>query len=114
MFGEDRLEVAGEGHVFADQHPDANYGGKAHTFVVAVANTDGKATALHAGVEVKDAEHLHAVLGNGVLLGNHTDVAKAQGLDQSLDDLGMRHRTVSRGAQRRLNGCQLLTGQLCS
>ena len=46
------------------------------------------------GIEVEYAKHLHAVLADGVLFGDHTDVAEAEGFDQHLDNFGMRYRPV--------------------
>jgi hypothetical protein len=44
---------------------------------VAVADADREPATGHAGIEVEHAEHLHSVLADGVLLGDHADVAEA-------------------------------------
>jgi hypothetical protein len=81
---------------------------------VRVAYADGKPATIHAGVEFNDPEHLHAVFGDGVLLGNDADVPEAQGFDQGLDDFGVKDGPVSGRAQWCGNGGQLLTRQLFS
>jgi hypothetical protein len=48
----------------------------------------------HFGGEVENAKGLHAVLRYRVFIVNYSDVAKAQRLDQSVDDFVMRDRTV--------------------
>jgi len=81
VFCEHGLKIARERHVLADEHSDAHYGGEPHASVVAVADADRKPAAGHSSVEIDHAEHLHAVLADGVLLLHHAYVAEAQGFD---------------------------------
>jgi len=59
-----------------------------------VAKADGEAASFHFGCEIENAEGLHAVRRYRVFVVNHSDVAKAQRLDEGLHDFVMRDRTV--------------------
>ena len=87
---------------------------QAHAFVVAVADADGKPATLHAGVEVEDAEHLHAVLGNGKLVLDDVNVPEAESFNQGLNDFAVRYRPVCGCAHWCGNERELLTSQLFS
>jgi hypothetical protein len=114
MFGQHWLKVAGEGHILTDEHPDAYYQGQTHALIVAVTDADREPAARHAGVEIEDPEHLHAVFGDGVLLLDNTNMPEPQSLDQGLDNFGVRHGPVSGRTQRCGNGGKLMTSQLRS
>jgi hypothetical protein len=107
-----RREVAVKRHILADEHTQAGRQSEAHTLVVRIPEPDGKPASIEAGFEIEDAEHLHAVLGNGILVRYDADVTKAQSLDQCLDDLVVRHRSVGCGCGRRWHQSQLLPGDL--
>ena len=93
--------VAAKRHVVADEDAVADGQGQAHRLIVRVADTDREATTVKAGFEVEDAEHLHAILRDGVLVPHHADVPEAQGFCP-----GLRR---SRGAAR-AGGSEFLPG----
>ena len=56
-----------------------------------VPDADREPASFHLGFEIKDTEHLHAVERHGIFFVHHTDVAKAEGFNQRLNDRVMRH-----------------------
>ena len=101
MFGENGGEVSLEGHIGANEDAIAASEGQAHRLVVRISQADGEAAAVDFGFEVKDAEHFHAVGGDGVFVVDGADVAEAESFDESLYDLVMGYRMVSGGG----SGC---------
>ena len=95
MFGENGGEVSLEGHIGANEDAIAASEGQAHRLVVRISQADGEAAAVDFGFEVKDAEHFHAVGGDGVFVVDGADVAEAESFDESLYDFVMRYRMVS-------------------
>src|SRR5204863_7670513 len=69
---------------------------------------------VQAGFKVEDAEHLHAVLRDGVLVTHHADVSEAQGFNQASDDLVVRHGPVGQGSFRRGDGGEFRAGELAA
>ncbi len=57
-----------------------------------VANADGEPAPFHLCFEIEHAKHLHDIGRDSVLLLDDSDVAKAQGFNQRLDDGVMWHR----------------------
>jgi hypothetical protein len=53
--------------------------------------------AVHLGFQIENAEHLHPVRRNGVLVVHDADVSEAERLDESLNDLVMWNRAVGGG-----------------
>jgi len=55
------------------------------------------------GFEIEDAEHLHPVLGHGVLVPNDCDMPKRKRLGKGFDDEVMSERMMAFRAFRRRN-----------
>lgn len=60
-----------------------------------VADADREPAAMHAGLKIQDAEYLHAVCRDGILVPQHADVPKAHRLDERLGNLGVWHRPMA-------------------
>ena len=65
--------------------------------IVGVSQTDGETACCHLGCEIENPEGFHAVRRHCILIVDHANVAKPEGLDQGLDNLMMRHWAVSFG-----------------
>ena len=61
VLGQDRREIAAEGHVGADENAQACGQTQTQRFVVRVANADREAASLHLGLEIENSKHLHAI-----------------------------------------------------
>jgi len=59
---------------------------------VAVPQADGEAATVDFGFEVENAEHFHAVGGDGVFVVDGADVAEAESFDEGLYDFVMGYR----------------------
>jgi hypothetical protein len=94
VLGKHRREIAAECHVGADEDAQACGESQTNGFVVGVSNADREAAPLHLGFEIEHAKHLRAVRGYSIFLLYNSNVAKAQGFDQGLNDRVMWHRFV--------------------
>jgi site-specific DNA recombinase len=56
-----RGELTAERHIAANEHPVCTGQSEAHTLVVAVAQTNCEAAAMHFRFEIQYAEHLHSI-----------------------------------------------------
>src|SRR5229473_1851262 len=99
VFREHWSKVPRERHVRAHEHAIAAGHRQTHALVVGIPQADGKATSLHLGCEIEDAKGLHAVWRYRVFIMADSNVAKPEGLYQSLYDLVVRDRTVSFGCR---------------
>src|SRR5262249_38063848 len=61
VFGQDGLKVTAESHIRANRDPISTGQSEAHTLVVAVAQTNREAAAMHFRFKIQDAEHLHSI-----------------------------------------------------
>ncbi len=75
-----------------------------------IAQADGKPAALHFGCEVENAEHLHAVWRDCILVVDDSDVTKPESLDQCLHDLVMGDRAVRFGRWWCRHQCEFFAG----
>jgi hypothetical protein len=60
-----------------------------------ITQADGEAASLHLGFEVENPGGFHAVRRDCVLIVHDSDVAKPEGLDESLHDFVVRDGAVS-------------------
>src|SRR4051794_17924245 len=90
VLGQDRRELAAERHVRAHEDSYADRESKPQRLVVRISDADGKSASLHLRFQVKHAEHLHAVKGDGIFFIHHADMSKAESLDQRFDNLVVR------------------------
>src|SRR5208283_3588799 len=88
-------EVSRKRHVRADEYAIATGHRQTHALIVRVAQPYGKAASLHLRCEVENPKGLHAVLIDRVLVVDHANVTKPEGLDESLHSFVMRHWAVS-------------------
>lgn len=89
-----RREIAAECHIGADEDAQACGESQTNGFVVRVSNADREAAPLHLGFQIEHTKHFRAIRRYSVFLLDDSNVAKAQGFDQGLDDCVMRHRFV--------------------
>lgn len=90
-----RREVACERHVGADEYAVPTGHRQTHALIVRVAKSDGEAAALHLGCQIENPEGFHAIRRDRVLIVHDSDVAKPEGLDESLHNFVVRDRAVS-------------------
>jgi hypothetical protein len=88
----DRGEVAVEREVRANQNPEPHGHREAHGFVVRVSDAEKEPDAGRNGFEFDDAEKLHAVVRNRVLVFDDTDVPVRERFHDCLDDFDVRDR----------------------
>src|SRR5665213_1035387 len=112
MLGEHRREVTGERHVVANEHAVSEGHGEPHRLVMRVADANSKSATLERRFEFHDAEHLHAVLRDGVLFAHRCNVPKAERVNKSTDYFAVRNRAVSCGSRWRWHEGQLLPSEL--
>src|SRR5207248_8165178 len=89
VLGQDRREIAFEGHIVADKTSIADSQRQSKAFVIGVTKADGELNAFEAILQLQESEAAHSVRGDGVLVAHHLNVAKRQGLDQCLNDLNV-------------------------
>jgi hypothetical protein len=93
----ERLEVAVEGEVIADEDPVADRDADGARLVVRVPDADRDAHAVLFDVQGEDSEHAHAVRRDCVLVLHYLEAAVAERFDQGSDERGMRDRLVGIG-----------------
>src|SRR5216684_1607136 len=112
VLGKDRCEVPMERHVVADEHAIAYGHRKAHGLVVGIPDADREPASFERGFEVEDAEHLHSVLGHGVLVPDDRDVPEGKRLGKRVNDEMMSERMMTFRAFWRRNHSQLFPSDL--
>src|SRR5207247_5685118 len=75
-------------------------------------DADGKPASFKRGFEIKDAEHLHSVFGDGVFVTNDCDMPKRKRLGKGFDDEVMSERMMAFRAFRRWHHAQLFPSDL--
>ena len=77
VLGQDRREVALKRQIRTDQHAVADREGQTHTLVVGISQADREPAAFESGFQIQDAEHPHAVGGDGVFVLEDVDLPEA-------------------------------------
>src|SRR5260370_28371411 len=112
VLGNDRPEVPVERHVVADEDSVAYGHREAHGLVVGIPDADREPASFESGFEVEDAEHLHPVLGDGVLVPGDRYVPEGKRLGKRVDDEVVSERVVAFRAFWRRNDSQLFPSDL--
>src|SRR5262249_29691958 len=85
------VEVSGEAEIAADKDAEADNDGQAELLGMAVADTEGKAGAVHSLVQRENTEEVLAVFRNGVFFTGDADVAEAELFFQAVHDFDVRN-----------------------
>jgi hypothetical protein len=88
-----RCEIPAKHYVRANEQAQASSESEAR-FVIPIVFADREPTLIHSCLSVEDPEHLHAIERDCVFFIHHSNVAKAEGLNQGLNDDLMRHGLV--------------------
>ena len=84
----DGAQVRAHEHAIATRHLQA------HALVMGVAQPDRETASFHLGCEVENPKGFHAIRRDCVLIVHDSDVAKPEGLDESLHNFVVWDRAV--------------------